>query len=122
MRDRTGLNQHRGRGYYVRFTPESDAECAHSNVRLEARRSTEWSVRPHPSLQDQGRQYLERSTSTLPVANSTAALVPAFAHLGTTSQRIAALHYLRMAEGWSSTGRQKVAAGKSRVSAAWCRL
>jgi hypothetical protein len=26
---------------HVRFTPESDAECVHSNIRLEARPSTE---------------------------------------------------------------------------------
>src|SRR5262249_30087863 len=83
---------------HVRFTPESDAERVHLNVRLEARRSTERSARPHPSLQDQGRQYHERSTSTLQWRTAPAALVPAFAHLRTTSQRIAALHCLRMAE------------------------
>jgi len=30
-----------GAQQHVCFTPESDAECVHSNVRLEARRSTE---------------------------------------------------------------------------------
>jgi hypothetical protein len=44
---------------HVRFTPNSDAECVHSNVRLEPRRSTESSARPHPSL-DQGRFEVQR--------------------------------------------------------------
>jgi hypothetical protein len=72
---------------HVRFTPESDAECVHSNVRLKACRSTECSARPHPALQDQG-----------------------------PSQRIAALHYLRMAAVFdrataSSSRQSSVSAG-----------